>query len=150
MRVILTQDVPKVGKRLDVVEVSDGYARNWLIPKGLAVPATKSALKQRENELRIMKVKEERTIATVKQLKERLEAAIVEIQVPAGRDGRLHAAVTSQEIATRLKEQFGIELDRRQIEIDEPIHTVGLHNVPVDLHHGVSARLRVRVIGKSE
>ncbi|MCS7253808.1 MAG: 50S ribosomal protein L9 [Armatimonadota bacterium] len=150
MKVILTQDVPKVGKKFDVVEVSDGYARNYLIPKGLAMPATESAMKQREHMLSMMKQKEERIAATMNQLKEQLEGAIVEIQVPAGRDGRLHAAVTSQEIVDHLKRQFGIELDRRQIELEEPLHTIGLHNVPVDLHHGVSVRLKVRVIAKTE
>lgn len=149
MKVILTQDVPKVGKRLDIVEVSDGYARNYLIPRGLAMPATESSLKQREHMLRMMRQREERIAATARKLKEQLESAIVEIHVPAGKDGRLHAAVTSQEIANCLKEQFGIELDRRQIELEEPIHTVGLHNVPVDLHHGVSVKLKVRVIAKT-
>jgi len=150
VKVILIQDVPKVGNRLDIVEVSDGYARNYLIPKGLAVPATESSLKQREHMLCMMKQREERAAEAAKRIKEQLESAIVEIQVPAGKDGRLHAAVTSQEIADCLKKQFGIELDRRQIELEEPIHTVGLHNVPIDLHRGVSVKLKVRVIAKAE
>jgi large subunit ribosomal protein L9 len=149
MKVILKQDVPKVGNRYDIVEVSDGYARNYLIPKGLAMPVTEATLKQRENELKMLKAREERTAERMRKLKEHLESTIIEIKVPAGEGGRLHAAVTSQEIVARIKEQIGVELDRRQVDLEEPIHTVGLHNVAVRLGQGINATLKVRVIAES-
>ncbi|MFA4016330.1 MAG: hypothetical protein RUDDFDWM_001433 [Candidatus Fervidibacterota bacterium] len=149
MKVILRQDVPKVGNRYDIVEVSDGYARNYLIPKGLAIPVTEATLKQRENELRMLRLKEERTAERMRRFKEQLESTIIEVKVPAGEGGRLHAAVTSQEIVTRIKEKTGVELDRRQVDLEEPIHTVGLHNVTVRLGQGINAIMKVRVIAES-
>lgn len=140
------QDVPKLGTKFQIVEVSEGYARNYLIPRGLAQPATPSLLKEVEKRRQWEQQKEQRKIKQAQELAQKLSNLIVEISVPAGEGGRLYHAVSAGEIVQRLKEQHRIDLDRDQILLDEPIKSLGVHSVPVRLHRQVRATLKVNIV----
>ncbi len=149
MKVILKKDVPNLGKKLQVVEVSDGYARNYLIPKGLAEVARTGLLKAVEIQ---KKREEERAIREEREamrLAERLNEALVEIPVPAGETGRLYHAVSPHEIASAIQRNLGISLERDQIALEEPIRTLGIHTVPVRLHKKVRASVKVNIVPAS-
>jgi large subunit ribosomal protein L9 len=133
MKIILTQDVPKLGSSGTVQDVAPGFARNYLIPQGMAVIATKGSIKQVEERQaadarRIAKQEEE-----LRGLSERIQGMRVQIEARVGDQGRLFGSVTSAEIAHKLSEQAGEEIDRRKIDLDEPIRTVGEHQVTVRL-----------------
>lgn len=147
MKVILTQDIKKVGKEGQAVEVSDGFARNFLLPRNFAIPATESNMKRVE-EVRVSiqrRRKKEREGADL--LAERLSSASVIIQAKGGEEGKLFGAVTPQDIATHLKESLGIEIDKKKIHLEEPIKRVGSHQVTVKLDPEVTATLTVQVDG---
>jgi len=146
MKVVLMQDVPKLGTKFQVVEVSDGYARNYLIPRGLAQPATPALLKEVEKRRQWERQKEQREVERAQALAQKLSNLIVEISVPAGEGGRLYHSVSAQEIVQRLKEQHGIELDRDQILLDEPLRSLGVHSVSVRLHRQVRTTLKVNIV----
>ena len=145
MKVVLLQDVKSLGKKDAVVEVSDGYARNFLFSKKLAVEATKANLN----------VLKQQQAAAARLAAEQLEAAKVQaenlakvkvvIEVKVGGNGKLFGAVSSKEIAEALKEQQGLDVDKKKIILDEPIKTVGEKEVDVRLHKEVTAKLKVEV-----
>ncbi|MCL2030944.1 MAG: 50S ribosomal protein L9 [Oscillospiraceae bacterium] len=146
MKVILQQDVSGQGKRGDLVNVSDGYARNYLMPRGLAVEATPDALneyKQREKAKadRLVREKEAARAAA-----ERLKTCNVVLAAKAGTGGRLFGAVTSAEIAAALKAQFGVEMDKKSLVLPEPIKHHGLYELKCKLGHEISALLRVEIV----
>lgn len=149
MKVVLMQDVPKLGTKFQVVEVADGYARNYLIPRKLAQPATPALLKELEKRRQWERQRAQRELARAQELAQRLQSLTVDIPVPAGEGGRLYHAVSAQEIVARLKEQHGIELDRDQVDLDEPLRSLGVHTVPVRLHRQVRATLRVNIVPAS-
>ncbi len=140
------QDVPKLGTKFQVVEVSDGYARNYLIPRGLAQPATPALLKEIEKHRQQERQKEQRDLERAQVLAQKLNNIIVEISVPAGEGGRLYHAVSAHEIAQRLKEQHEIEIDRDQVLLDEPLRSLGIHSVSIRLHRQVRATLKVNIV----
>ena len=127
MKVILLKDVKGSGKAGDIVKVSDGYARNMLIPKGLAKEATQGNIK------------------TLEKQKEKMETLTVDIVTKGGEGGRLFGSVTSKDIADALKEQHGIEVDKKKVVLDNPIKEVGVKEVTVKLFQEVSAKLKVNV-----
>ena len=133
MRVILLEDVKKHGKQGDIVNVSDGYAKNYLIPKGLAVEATKAA----ENELKLKKKAEEKRrqeeLVLAKELKEKIEEKSISISVKSGENGKLFGSVTSKEVSAELKSQLKLDIDKKKIQLNEPIKTLGNHSVPIKL-----------------
>lgn len=145
MKIILKTDVKALGKKGQVFEVSDGYARNFLFPKGLALEATSGNL----NDLASKKVNEERKKDKEKQeaqaLGAKLSAITVEVATKTGEGGRLFGSVTNKEIAEALKTKHGIELDRRKLEMKDPIKTLGTFAVQVKLHPEVTAQLQVLV-----
>lgn len=143
MKVILQQTVKNLGAKGDVVEVSDGYGRNYLIPRGLAVAADESNVKQLQHEKSVEKRREERERQQAAQLKEELEKLRLKLQVKAGESGRLFGSVTPADIAAGLQSQAGIEIDRRKIELSDPIKSVGEHSVTVRVYPGIVARLKV-------
>jgi len=150
MKVILLQDVEHLGRMGDVKEVAPGYARNYLIRRGLVLPATTQAL-QRLDALRRQREQEDaRRAAQAQTLAERLAAVTVVIPARVGEQGRLFGSVTNQDIAGALKEQHGIELDRRDIELEEPLRTLGTHTVTVHLGGQVHAQLRVEVVEEGQ
>ncbi|MCL6630331.1 MAG: 50S ribosomal protein L9 [Armatimonadota bacterium] len=148
MKVILTREIKGVGRPDDVVNVSEGYARNYLFPRKLAVPATEANLaelakRRKAEELRGEKIKEE-----AKDLASRLSEVMVTVKHKVGSGTKLYGAVTPADIVEALEKQTGIKLDKRKIEIEEPIKSVGTYEVPVRLHREAVAHLKVEVVGE--
>ena len=150
MKVILSGDVEKLGHKGDVVTVADGYARNYLIPKGFAILASKGALKQAElmqraRAERAAKEKEEAAarVAT-------LAASPVYISARAGEEGRLFGSVTKADIARAILDQLEQDIDRHLIRLDDPIRSLGTHEVEIRLHEDVNALVTVEVIAHEE
>jgi large subunit ribosomal protein L9 len=146
MKVILNQTVPKVGKAGTVVSVADGFARNYLFPKGLAIVADKrqvEALEKRNSRL-AAKTAEEKSGA--EGVREKLNGKTVRIEGQVGKgQGKLFGAITSQDVADAIKSQLGVEVERRKIALIEPIKKLGMHNVEIDLHREVDAIVTVEV-----
>lgn len=147
MKVILTQPVSGLGNAGDVVDVKDGYARNFLLPRRVATPWTKGGQKQVDS---INRGREKRALQSAEDAaaaKSRLEGATITVEARAGKGGRLFGAVTPSEIVEAIVAAGGPEVDKRRIEVPSPIRTVGEHAVHVRLHEDVSADLTVTVAG---
>ena len=145
MEVILRQYVEHLGKRGDVVKVAAGYARNYLLPRKLALPATDGNKRHVERERKIMEVKESDEKAQAMAMASRLEAIDVVIARRVGETDQLYGSVTSGDIADFLKSK-GFEIDRRKLILPEPIKTIGEHTVPLKLHREVTVPLTVHVV----
>ena len=145
MKIILKQDVPNLGREGEVEEVADGYARNYLIPQGMAVKATPGALKDFEHRRKVQATKHERLKKRAESLARRLTAQTLTFEVKTGDTGQLYGSITNADIAEALKEQAGEEIDRHDIPLSEPIRTVGEHFVPVHLLEDVEPQVRVVV-----
>jgi len=145
MKVIFLQDVKGQGKKGDVKEVSDGYANNFLIPRGLAKPASESNLKQLEHQKKAEARQKEKEKEEARALAEKLKEAHVVIKAKAGEGGRLFGSITTRHIADELK-NMKLDIDKRKIVLDEPIRTLGVTEVPVKLHPEVKATLRVQIV----
>lgn len=143
---ILMADVDGLGVQGDVVRVRDGFARNFLLPKGLAAPVTE-ATRRRLQKLQAERAAESAAkLAAAKEVAARLQKATCSIAVKAGEDGKLFGSVTAQHVADVLKAK-GVELERRQIELEEPIHQLGDFQVPVRLHPELTVSVKVSVVG---
>jgi large subunit ribosomal protein L9 len=147
MKLILTQEVTGLGSPGDVVEVAGGYGRNYLVPRGFAMRWTRGAEKQIELIKRARAAREIRSADDAKAAAERLRGMKVRLHTRAGSGGRLFGSVSTSDIAAAVKNAGGPDLDRRKIEIGNPIKTVGSHQVAVKLHPEVSATLDVEIIG---
>ncbi len=147
MKLILTQEVSGLGAPGDVVEVAGGYGRNYLVPRGLAMRWSRGAEKQIELIKRARAAREIRSVEDARAAAERLAGLRVRMRTRAGSGGRLFGSVSTADIAAAVKEAGGPELDRRKIEIGNPIKTIGAHQVSVRLHPEVSATLEVEVAG---
>jgi large subunit ribosomal protein L9 len=147
MKLILTQEVTGLGAPGDVVEVAGGYGRNYLVPRGLAMRWTRGAEKQIELIQRARSAREIRGVDDAREAADRLAALQVRLQARAGSGGRLFGSVSPADIAAAVKAAGGPELDRRRIEIKNPIRTVGAHQVSVRLHPEVTATLDVEIVG---
>ncbi len=146
MEVILLDDVERVGHEGDIVRVADGYARNYLVPRGLAVLADRANRKQLEGRRRAIERREgERAQAALRRSGE-FRQRLLTIHARGGEGGKLHGSVTTQHIAEALREQHGIAIDRRHIELPEAIRTVGDYLVSVQLYKGVRAEIPVKVL----
>ncbi len=145
MKVILTQSHPKFGNAGDVIEVRDGFARNYLIPRRLAIPATPGNLKQIDQIRRRQLTLEQRRREKLQALAEKLSQASVDLVVEVDEQDRLFGAVTPGQIAEALQKQ-GFDVDKKQIVLDEPIESLGVYNVRVVLHPEVEARVRVWIL----
>ncbi|MCD6098883.1 50S ribosomal protein L9 [bacterium] len=148
MKVILLERVPKLGDVGDVVTTKDGYARNYLVPKGLAIPATKKNLKQIEKIKRFKAGIEEKKRARLQDVAEKLENTSCEIVVNVDEEDHLFGSVTAGMIAEAINKQ-GFAIDKKQIQLDEPINSLGIYYVTVNLHREIQAKLKVWVL-KSE
>ena len=146
MKLILQQEVAGLGSAGDVVEVKDGYGRNYLIPRGAAVRWTRGAERQIESITKARQAREIRDLDTADEVRQRLENLNVRLQVRSGESGRLFGAVTPADIAAAVKESGGPEVDKRRIEVGNPIKTLGVHQVAIRLHDEVAARINVNVI----
>ena len=147
MKVILISDVESFGKRGEIREVKDGFARNYLFPKKFAVEATPQNIKAWEQQKQsIMKV-EEKLKAEAQSLADKLREVSCIIRVKTGEEGKLFGSVTSQNISDALN-KLGFEISRKDIELDTPIRTLGVYEVPVKLHSNVTVNVKVEVVGE--
>jgi len=146
MRIVLREDLEKLGKKGDVCEVADGYARNYLIPRGHAIQATRGIEKQAGAMRRSRDVKDTKAREAAENIARQLVAATIRIPAKAGAEGKLFGSVTSTEIVEAVQAEAGIELDRRKLHIDEPIRSTGTHEVPIRLHTDVHITLTVEVV----
>ncbi|PWJ50439.1 50S ribosomal protein L9 [Faecalicatena contorta] len=145
MKVILLQDVKALGKKGEIVDVSDGYARNFILPKKVGLEANN----QNMNNLRLQKKKEEKiaqdNLDAAKKLAGELEAGKVELSIKVGEGGKTFGSVSSKEIGAAVKDQLGLEVDKKKIQLKDTIKVLGTHVVPVKLHPEVVAELKVVV-----
>ncbi|HSZ46288.1 MAG TPA: 50S ribosomal protein L9 [Streptosporangiaceae bacterium] len=147
MKLILTQEVSGLGAPGDVVEVKAGYGRNYLVPRSLAMPWTRGSEKQIDMIRRARSAREIRSLDDAKEAAGRLGSLRVRLQTKAGSGGRLFGSISTADIAAAVRNAGGPELDKRKIEVQNPIKTVGSHQVSVRLHPEVSARLDIEVTG---
>lgn len=145
MKVILLQDIPGTGKKNQIINISDGYARNFLFPRKWAVEATPNAIKEVERRNEIERAKEMARRKEAEDLAASLKGKVIHLEAKGGEKGKLYGSVTTQEIAEALKSQHQIELDKRKIELPEPIRTAGDSEVTVSLYTGIKVQMLVRV-----
>jgi large subunit ribosomal protein L9 len=145
MEVVLKKDFEGLGKAMDVVQVKDGYARNLLIPTGVAVPATEGNKKAVAEAKRFAEKREEKRMREAGQLAKKLEKVPCTIPVKVGEEDKIFGSVTAGEIADYLKKE-GFEIDKRSIELEEPIKQLGVYSVTVNLHKQVQTKLKVWVV----
>ena len=145
MKVILLQDVKALGKKGEIVNVNDGYARNFILPKKLGLEATGKNL----NDLKLQKANEEKVAQQIldeaKELAKKLESGKVELAIKIGEGGRAFGSVSSKEIAVAVNDQMGYDIDKKKIQLTDAIKALGTHTVPVKLHPKVTAELKVIV-----
>ncbi len=146
MKVVLLKDVKNVGKRDDILTVSDGYARNFLFPQKLAAEATPGALKeiQRKRAAQDAREAEMRTEAQAKA--ELLKNKVITLEAKCGEKGRLYGSVTSAEVAEALEAQHGIKADKRKLDIGDPIREVGVREITVWLYSGITTKMKLNVV----
>ncbi|MBM3250650.1 MAG: 50S ribosomal protein L9 [Candidatus Nealsonbacteria bacterium] len=144
MRVILLQDIENIGKKHEVKDVKDGYARNFLLPRGLVKKATRESLKWLENQKEIEKNKIEEELKRVQDLASKIDGLEVVIPVKIGEEGQLFEKVNEQKISEKLKE-FGFEINKKQIELSEPIKELGEFPIKIKFEHNLEAEIRVIV-----
>jgi large subunit ribosomal protein L9 len=145
MRVILLQDIEKLGKKYDIKEVADGYARNFLIPKGLVKPATEEALKWLETQKEIETKKAEEDLKKVQEIASAVDDQEIIIPVKVGEEGQLFESITAQKISEKLKE-IGFDIKKTQIDLIEPIKELGEYPVKIKFEHNLEAEIKVIVV----
>ena len=148
MKAILKADIKGVGKKNEVINASDGYARNFLFPKNLAVEANTenmSKLKAKQDSVKYQKDKEKEEAINIK---EKLSKILVKIKVKTGENGKIFGGVSSKDIAQELSKNYGIEIDKKKIDLKETIKTLGVHNVEIKLFEGVVGNLKIDVISE--
>ncbi len=145
MKVVLRADVSRLGNKGDVLDVSDGYARNYLVPRGLALQAAAGVVAQASAMRRSRDVRDAKERASAEEVARALVPQVVHIAARAGGGGRLFGSVTTSDVADAVREQTGIELDRRRLHLDEPIRAVGTHRVTARLHAEVEFPVTVEV-----
>lgn len=148
MQVILRDKIENLGNAGDVVEVRPGYGRNYLIPKGLAYEATQANVRRHDAERAAQGRRDDETLSEARQRAAAIEGVSLTFHARAGQEGKLFGSITSSDIADKLAEQ-GVQIDRRTIELDEPIKTLGVTSVPVRLHPQVRPEIKVWVIAES-
>ena len=145
MKVVLRADVEHVGQKGDIVDVADGYARNFLVPRGLALHATSGIQKQADAMRRSRDARDRHAREAAQAIADQL-APTVRVEARAGEGGRLFGSITSTDIAAAVKAQLGVEVDRRDISLDEPLKELGVAELAVRLHREVVATLHVEVV----
>lgn len=145
MKVILKEDVKSLGKKGQVVEVSDGYARNFILKKGKGVEANSKNL----NDLKLQKANQDKVaqeqFEAAQELGKKVEAGQIQVSIKTGEGGKAFGSISSKEIAEETKAQLGLEIDKKKIQLKETIKTLGTHNVPIKLHPKVTVELKVVV-----
>lgn len=145
MKIILIQDVKKLGKKGEIIEVNDGYARNYILPQKLGVEANSKNL----NDLKLQKQKEDKDakklLDEASELAAKIAEQVVTVKMKAGEGGKVFGSVSSKEIAEAMKKQCSLEIDKKKIQLQEPIRSFGFHEVGIKLHPQVTGTLRVKV-----
>jgi large subunit ribosomal protein L9 len=145
MKVILTQDVKNLGKEGDVKDISDGYARNYLIPRGLVVEATKANIKEKEDQTNRLQKQKEREQTEAQALRDRLNGKSITVTARSGGGDKLFGAVTTKEIADALNKKFKVKLDKKKVDLGEPIKHLGEYPVKIKIYPLIQAEITVRV-----
>lgn len=145
MEVILIQDVKSLGKKGDVVKVSDGYARNFILPKKLGVEATKQNLYDLEQQKAAEAKRQKEILEEAKDFAKKLEEITVKLSIKAGEGGKTFGSVSTKEIVAAVKDQFGFDIDKKKLQLSDPIKNAGSYTVPVKLHPQVTAEMKVLV-----
>jgi large subunit ribosomal protein L9 len=148
MKVILKEDVKNLGEKNSVVEVKDGYARNYLLPKGLAVEANKGSLSRVTHEKEARKVKKDKELESARDLANKINNTAITITTKAGENGKLFGSITSMDIALKLKENLNVDIEKKKINISEPIKSLGEYEIEIRLYTKVNALLKVVVVGE--
>lgn len=148
MKVILLKDVPALGRSGEIRDVKDGFARNYLLPRGFAALATDKNLQNLAHTREAAQAREARVLRDLGGLKQQLESLVVEVRARAGEEGRLFGSITAQDIAEAINRK-GVEVSKKQVEILEPIKTTGFYKIPIRLHHQHTAMVEVNVVGTS-
>jgi large subunit ribosomal protein L9 len=148
VKIVLREDVDNLGHKGDLVDVADGYARNFLVPRGLAMKATRGGVAQAEAMRRNRAAREERDRGEAQELADRLTSAKVVVTARAGEGGKLFGSITSSDLADALAKQSGAEIDRRSIQLAEPLKELGDAEVAVKLHAEVTATIHVEVVAE--
>ena len=148
MKIVLREDVDTLGRKGDLVEVADGYARNYLVPRGIAMKATKGVVAQAESMRRSREVKETRDRDAAQAIAAQLGSKALEVKARAGEGGKLFGSVTTADIADAIQAQTGIEIDRRKVDLAEPIRELGDADITVKLHTDVSVAVVVHVVAE--
>ena len=146
MKVILKQDVDNLGDAGEIVDVADGYGNNFLVPRGLAMRATKGAVADAQAIARARAHREARNVAEAEERKAKLESRPVTIPANAGEDGTLYGSVGNSAVARAIRDQLGVQVDRRRIPMERPLKELGAHEVAVRIHADVTANVRVEVV----
>jgi len=148
VQVILKQDVEKIGQRGDIVDVSRGYVRNFLAPRGLAEIATPSRLEEARREMAEAEEREQRIAERASEVAETLNKSVITIEARTGEDERLFGSVTAANIVSAIERARSIRLDRRRVKLEEPIKSLGTHQVPIQVHGDIEASVKVIVVPK--
>lgn len=146
MKVILTQDVKKVGKKGDLLEVKDGYARNALFPKGLAVEANAVNMNQRKLEQKADDKRKQQEIEEAQNIADKINDKEIKLSVKVGEGGKVFGSVTSKEIAEMLQKEYSVKIDKKKIQLKEAIKTLGRQEIGIKLHPTVTAHIKVMVV----
>lgn len=148
MKVILKQDIKGVGKKDQIINANDGYARNFLFPKNLAVPADKGNMtnlqSKKSSEEHRKSLEKEAALET----KKKIEGIMLKLPVKSGENGKVFGSITSKEIGENLEKQYGIKVDKKKIDLQEPIKVLGMFNIEIKLYDGVIAKLKLNVISQ--
>lgn len=147
MKVVLNQDVKGLGKRLQIVDVSEGYARNFLLPKKLAVVADNKNVNEAKGKINSQQFKKKNETEEAKKNKEIIENGNIEFKLKVGEGGRLYGSVTEKDIAQAIKEKYNIDVNKKKIVIKDQIKNLGIYNVNIKLYEGVVAQLKINVVG---
>lgn len=145
MKVILLQDVKSLGKKDAIVEVSDGYGQNYLIPRKLAVVATAGNMNEVKQRKESLDNKAKKELEAAKEYAAKLNDKVVTIYAKVGENGKLFGAISNKDIQEAIKKQYGLDVDKKKIVLNEPIKTVGSHIVEIKLHTGVNAKITVKI-----
>ena len=148
MKVILKADIKGVGKKDEVINASDGYARNFLFPKNLAVEANKENMSKLKAKQDSAKYQKEQDKEEAMKTADKLSKILLKIKVKAGENGKIFGGVSSKDIAQELSKQYSIEVDKKKVDLKETIKTLGVHNIEIKLFEGVVGKLRIDVISE--
>ncbi|MDP8972126.1 MAG: 50S ribosomal protein L9 [Actinomycetota bacterium] len=148
MQVILKQDVDKIGRRGEIIDVSRGYVRNFLVPRGLAEMATPGKLEEVRHEMEEAEERDRRMAERASEIAEILNKSVITIEARTGEDERLFGSVTAANIASAIERARDVRIDRRRIRLAEPIKSLGTHQVPIQVHGDVEASVKVIVVPK--